>query len=224
MLNLTNVTLLSMSSTSINDTISALMISSENINFGSVKLITHECPENLPSKIEYHFIDKINSLDEYSYNMIYKLEDYVDSDYVLIVQADGYIINHTSWRNEFFEYDYIGAPFNLPKDTFSYRDINGKIFRVGNGGFSLRSKKLITLANKLNLPWKSFHGFYNEDGFICAMNRHIYEENGCKIAPLEVAKYFSHEAEIPEIQGIDPFGFHGKWSKYRYERNSNSSI
>ena len=70
------------------------------------------------------------------------------------------------------------------------------------------------LPNKLGLEWKSFHGFYNEDGFICAMNRHIYEENGIKYAPLEVAKYFSHEAPIPEINGITPFGFHGKGSKW----------
>jgi hypothetical protein len=213
-----------MSSIDINETISALLRSSQNITFGGIKLVTHECPINLPSKIEYCYIDRIKSLDEYSYNMIYNLENYINTDYALIVQADGYVINSDSWKDEFFEYDYIGAPFNLPKDAFSYRDIYGNIFRVGNGGFSLRSKKLIKLANELKLPWQSFHGFYNEDGFICAMNRHIYEEHGCKIAPLDVAKYFSHEAEIPEIQGIDPFGFHGKWSKYRYERNSYSSI
>lgn len=35
-----------------------------------------------------------------------------------------------------------------------------------------------------------------------------------KIAPLDVAKYFSHEADIEEIQGIIPFGFHGKKEKY----------
>ena len=32
-----------------------------------------------------------------------------------------------------------------------------------------------------------------------------------RIAPLEVAKYFSHETMIPEIQGITPFAFH-KWA------------
>lgn len=30
------------------------------------------------------------------------------------------------------------------------------------------------------------------------------------IAPLEVAKYYSHEKMIPEVQGITPFAFH-KW-------------
>ena len=204
-----------MSSVDIDSTIKALLKSCDGIEFGDVKLITHEKPINLPDNIKYCHIDKINSLDEYSYNMIYKLSDYIETDFALVIQSDGYVINPTSWKEEFLEYDYIGAPFDLPRDSFSLRDINGKIFRVGNGGFSLRSKKLIDLPNKLNLEWKPFHGFYNEDGFICAMNRHIYEENGMKFAPLDVAKYFSHEAEIPEIQGIEPFGFHGKWSKYK---------
>lgn len=215
MIKLDNVTLVSMSSIDIDKTIKALEYSCLGVKYASVKLITDQKPEYLPNNIDLCFIDKMNNLDQYSYNMIYKLGDYIDTEFALIIQSDGYVINSSSWREEFLDYDYIGAPFSLPNDNFSYRDINGNIFRVGNGGFSLRSKKLIDLANNLNLDWKPFHGFYNEDGFICAMNRHIYEENGCKFAPLNVAKYFSHEAEIPEVQGINPFGFHGKWSKYK---------
>ena len=211
---LDNVTLVLMSSVNIDDCIKALVVSSSLVEFKSVKLISHELPENLPHNIEFCHIDKINSIDEYSYHMIYSLENYIDTDYALIIQSDGYVLNSSSWTNDFLKYDYIGAPFPLPSDSFSYRDINGDIFRVGNGGFSLRSKKLISLANKLNLEWKPFHGFYNEDGFICAMYRHIYEENGCVFAPIDIAKYFSHETDIPEIQGITPFGFHGKNSKY----------
>lgn len=204
-----------MSSVNMEDTIRAMEYSCEGIEYGDVKFISHVKPNYFPDNFNFCLIDNVNSLDQYSYNMIYKLGDYIDTDFALIVQSDGYVLNPSSWRDEFLEYDYIGAPFNLPKDEFSYRDINGNIFRVGNGGFSLRSKKLIDLPNKLELEWKPFHGFYNEDGFICAMNRHIYEENGCKFAPIDVAKYFSHEAEIPEVQGITPFGFHGKWSKYK---------
>jgi Protein of unknown function (DUF5672) len=214
MLRLANVTLVAMSSVDTDNTIKALMRSCEGIEYGSVKFISHKKPTNLPATISFCPIEKINSINEYSYNMIYNLDNYIDTRFALTIQADGYAINPSSWRDEFLQYDYIGAPFALPADETSYRDINNNIFRVGNGGFSLRSKKLIELPNKLKLPWKPFHGFYNEDGFICAMNRHIYEANGCKFAPIDVAKYFSHEAEIPEIQGISPFGFHGKRSKY----------
>jgi hypothetical protein len=85
---------------------------------------------------------------------------------------------------------------------------------VGNGGFSLRSKKILSLADKLKLEWKSYFGYYNEDGFFTCHNRHIYEQNGCVFAPLDVAKYFSHEIQIPETEGIIPFGFHGKGNSY----------
>lgn len=214
MLKLENVTLVLMSSVDIDKCIKVLELSSKDIEFGDIKFITHEKPSNLPNKIKYCYIDKINSIDEYSYSMIYKLENYIDTDYALVIQTDGFIVNPNMWREEFLEYDYIGAPFQLPRDNFSYRDAFGNIFRVGNGGFSLRSKKLIKLANEIGLKWKAFHGFYNEDGFICAMYRHIYEDNDCKFAPLDVAKYFSHEAYIPEIEGIIPFGFHGKNSNY----------
>lgn len=215
MIQLKNITLVSMSSVDIQQTVKSIEKSCIDVEYGGVKLISHERPDYLPDYVEFCLIDRISSIDQYSYNMIYKLEDYIDTDFALVIQSDGYVINTNSWRDEFLNYDYIGAPFALPNDEFSYRDVDGNIFRVGNGGFSLRSKKLISLPNKIGLEWKPFHGFYNEDGFICAMNRHIYEDNGCKFAPIDVAKYFSHEAEIPETQGIIPFGFHGKWSKYK---------
>ena len=187
MINLSNVTLISMSSVNVELTIKSLEYSMLGINFGSVKLISHIKPDNLNENIKFFQIEKINSVNEYSFNVIYKLSEYIDTDYALIIQSDGYIVNPKSWKDEFLGYDYIGAPFPLPNDKFTYRDSNGNIFRVGNGGFSLRSKKLIDLPNKLNLKWEPFRGYYNEDGFICGMNRHIYEENGCKFAPLDVA-------------------------------------
>jgi hypothetical protein len=75
---------------------------------------------------------------------------------------------------------------------------------------SLRSKRLIDLPVELNLEWKPFHGYYNEDGYIVVNYRHIYKEHGMKFADIDVAKYFSHETNVPEIQGITPFAFHNK--------------
>jgi predicted component of viral defense system (DUF524 family) len=48
----------------------------------------------------------------------------------------------------------------------------------------------------------------NEDGNITVHNKHLYEKRGCKIAPVEIAKYFSYESPVPENRGIIPFGFH----------------
>lgn len=208
-LDLSRVTLIAVTSVRIEDHVKALEYSAKNIKFGAVKIVSNTKPENLPSYITYEHIDKISNIDEWNYAMIYKLGQYIDTEFAMIVHDDGFIINPQSWRPEFFNYDYIGAPWPLPYDNYSYRDINGELIRVGNS-VSLRSKKLIDLPNVLNMEWKSFHGLYSEDGFICVNNRHIYKEHGCKFADIDVAKYFSHETPLPETQGITPFAFHGR--------------
>jgi hypothetical protein len=213
-MNLNDVTLISMTSVDIDRTIRALEYSAREIKFKSIKLITDKRVSH--TNIEVCYIKEMKSIDDYSFNIVYNLKNYVDTDYVLIIQSDGFVINPKSWRNDFFDYDYIGAPWPLPSDNFSFRDIFGNIVRVGNGGFSFRSKKLIELPSKLNLEWKPYFGFYNEDGFFTCHNRHILEEQGCLFAPLDVAKYFSIESELPENLEINPFGFHSKWLKYNY--------
>jgi hypothetical protein len=210
---LNNITLVLMSSVKIEESIKALEYSCKGIDFGAVKLISDIKPDNLPEFITWEYIDKINNIDEWNYSIIYKLGNYINTEFAILIHDDGYIINPSSWREEFLNYDYIGAPFPLPNDNFSFRDINNDLIRVGNS-VSLRSKKLIDLPNKLNLEWKAFHGFYNEDGFICVNYRHKYLENGCNFADINVAKYFSHERFVPENQGIIPFAFHGKYSEY----------
>ena len=206
MIELDNITLVSVSSVKINETITALEKSYRDIKFASVKLLTDV--DITHPDIDIVKIPRLYSVDDYSRFMIYDLDQYIDTEFALVVQYDGYVLNPELWTDDFLRYDYIGAPFPLPSDNFSYRDSFGNLVRVGNGGFSLRSKKLISLSNKLNLPWKSYFGYYNEDGFIVCHNRHIYEESGCVFAPIDVAARFSHENTIDENIGIKPFGFH----------------
>lgn len=209
---LSRVTLIAVTSVDIENHVKALQYSCKNIKFGAVKLVCHEKPDNLPEEISYHHIDRMSNINDWNHSIIYKLGDYIDTEFALLIHSDGFVINPNSWREEFFNYDYIGAPWPIPNDNFSYRDINGELIRVGNS-VSLRSKKLIDLAKELNLEWKSFHGYYSEDGFICVNNRHVYKEHGCKFADIDVARYFSHETDLPETKGIAPFLFHGK-NKY----------
>jgi hypothetical protein len=212
-LNLSNITLIAVTSVRVDEHVNALQYSSRDIEFGCVKIVSDTKPNNLPDYIQYEYVDKIHNIDEWNYAMIYKLGDYIDTEFAIVIHDDGFIVNPMSWRNEFLNYDYIGAPWPIPNDTFSYRDIDNNLIRVGNS-VSLRSKKLIDLPNKINLPWKSFHGLYSEDGFIAVNYRHKYIEHGCKFADIDVAKYFSHETELPETQGIEPFAFHGKNNHY----------
>lgn len=209
-LQLPNVTLVAMATRNVEETLQALEYSCKGVEYGSVKLLSHYTPYGLGKNIEFIRIDKIKSIDDWSYKIIYELNQYIGTEFALLVHADGFVVNPSSWKDEFLDYDYIGAPWPLPTDNYSYRDAHGNIVRVGNS-VSIRSKRLLELPIKLNMPWEPFHGYWNEDGFICAKNKHIYEAAGMKIAPLDVAKYFSHEAMIPEVRNIKPFVFH-KWA------------
>lgn len=215
---LNNVTLAAMSSVRIKPTIKAMEYSMRGVNFADAVLITHERPKNLPDSITYKHIDKIDSIDKFNYSMVYDLHKYIDTEFALIIHYDGFVVNPDMWKDEFLQYDYIGAPWSVPPedDKVTYRDINGNLCRVGNS-VSIRSKRLMELPSKINMPWEPFHGWYNEDGYICCNNRHIFEKYGMKYAPLEVAIQFGQEAELPEGEGIRPFVFH-KWegsnSKY----------
>lgn len=216
MINLNNITLVSVSSIKIDRIIKILNFCSQKIKFADIKFITDKEVINNNNNIKIIKCDIIDNIDKYSKYIVYDLHKHIETDFALIVQEDGFIINPESWKNEFLQYDYIGAPWPIPTDNFSYKDPFNNIIRVGNGGFSLRSKKLLSLPSQLNLPWIPYHGFYNEDGFFCIHNKHIFEQYGCKFADIDIAKYFSHEVQIPEINGITPFGFHGKNYNYNY--------
>ena len=144
--------------------------------------------------VETMLIDSIKSKEEYSHFCIKELNKYVDTTHCLVVQWDGYILDAEAWKEEFLEYDYIGAPW-------LYTD--GR--NVGNGGFSLRSKKLLeTLASD-----ELIHPLHPEDDAICRVYRpYLEEQYGIKFATDEVGESFSYELREPNQK---TFGFHGNF-------------
>lgn len=166
--------------------------SCEGIEWGAVKLIWDE---------------KMKSIDDWNYKIIYELHNYVDTEFAMLIHADGYVVHPEKWKDEFLEYDYVGAPWPLPTDNYSYRDAIGNIIRVGNG-VSLRSKRIMELPSQLGFAWMSYYGNTNEDGYLCCHRRQSLIGEGIRYAPLEVAKYFSKEHEIPENIGLETFAFH----------------
>lgn len=192
MLKLPSVTLCCLTNKDFEGHKRALDISCEGIEWGAVKIIWDE---------------KIKSIDDWNYKIIYELHNYVQTDYAMLIHADGYVQNPEMWRDEFLDYDYIGAPWPLPQDNFSYLTPAGELVRMGNS-VSLRSKRILGLPSQLPIEWKSYYGYSNEDGFLCVHNRDLLMQHGCTFAPLEVAKYFSKEHEIPENKGIETFAFH----------------
>lgn len=196
MLELPQVTLIALTSKDYDKHKEALDKASEGIKWGARKIIMDlDC----------------TSIDIWNYKIVYELHHYVQTPFAFLFHADGYPIHSECWRDEWLNYDFIGAPWPLPRpgDSVSYRvPETGELIRVGNS-VSLRSKRLLEAPSRLNLQWKPYYGYTNEDGFLCVNNRSILEGYGIRYAPLEEAVHFSKEHSIPENEGIEKtFAFH----------------
>ena len=173
--------------------------------------------KNIPNRqkyksIRFQKITPLNKLNDYSNFIIFELHRYIKTSHVLIVQWDGYIINPSKWTDDFLKYDYIGAPFVPRVNEFSYcRDIKNKFYTVGNGGFSIRSKRLMEAPSEFKLLADSYFTNSNEDGFFCILHRNFLEKKGFKWAPYKIAKNFSIESPLTllDIKNL-PLGFHGR--------------
>lgn len=145
--------------------------------------------------IDFIKIDKIKSAREYDNFIIKNFYKYIDTDFVLIVQHDGLIYKSENWSDNFLKFDYIGACWpTAPK----------KQNKVGNGGFSLRSKKFMHEASKvLNTNYCN----EAEDVYLCETLYDHMKNNNFKYATVDIASNFSSELEWSKTN-YDSFGFH----------------
>jgi hypothetical protein len=219
LISLDQVTIISLAGFNYESAIDAICTSQEGIRFADAKILTPTKPSHVPSNVKWEQTKPLrrrdHGIDDYSHYFLYDIWKHVETPFCLVVQGDGYVINPKQWTDDFLNYDYIGAPW--PALKTAYVDPFGHSQRVGNGGFSLRSKKLLTVPQNIEIPWDVNEGsFYNhfgagslaEDGNISVHNKHLFEQEGCRYAPVEVAVHFSQELPVPEARGITPFGFH----------------
>jgi hypothetical protein len=134
--------------------------------------------------------------DDYNSVMFDKMGATAVQDFNFVVQTDGYPCNVAAWTNEFLKYDYIGAVWPWTTE------------KVGNGGFSLRSRKLLeSLAQLDTAKWQSVP----EDNTICIhLRSQLESEFGVRFAPAELADQFSIELNTSSSWFGRSFGFHGK--------------
>lgn len=166
----------------------------EQCNFGQVKLLTHDVTRRHAVEIA-----PLRTIEQYSNFVIRDLHRYIDTRHCLIIQSDGYVLNGAAWTNEFLSFDYIGAPWRQWKI-------------VGNGGFSLRSKKLL----ETTAQHATYTNPHPEDAWICYAHRGALEQKGIKFGTFALAELFAFEGR--EYNGktwqgaaysIDnTFGFH----------------
>lgn len=194
---LLNVDLVSINCVNPEQSIKALLHSSKDIKFASIKILSHYKPTNLVEGIEFIEIPK-QTHQTMNWFDLNEFPNYVQSEFVLNIHDDGFIINPHLWTDEFYEYDYIGAPW--PALDWCKKN------RVGNGGFNWRSKKFINLQQ--SIPKTQDHN----DVVLTNTYYEFFKIYGCKYAPIEVAAQFSMEHEIPECKyDLEKcFGFHGK--------------
>jgi hypothetical protein len=191
-------------------------------------LLTPSRPTKLHKDIEHQEIPKLG-YQEYSLFVVYALHQFIQTEYVIIVQEDGWVLNGEAWREEFTNYDFIGAPIHIARVTnkngesqvyqgFGWTQFLGseefKIENVFNGGFSLRSKKFLEAPARFKIPYvipapiglgkfpkvlKWEDEGNQEDAQIFLYMREALEKVGVKFANIDVAKHFSFEHLTPSI-------------------------
>jgi len=192
-LSLPDVTLVAVTSVDLDNTHLALLISSRNIDFGAIKLLSPEPPSRKASNIEYVAVPPMN-LQGYSRFILRELHKHIGTPHCLVVQADGFVLNAAVWNREFLEYDYVGAPW---PERVTVRPGNRSLTldrnRVGNGGFSLRSRKLLEATARIDFDTLDFP-VKSEDIVVCHFLYDEMKAQGIRFAPLELAARFSIEA------------------------------
>lgn len=185
------MTLCAATSVNVAQTIDALHESMRDITFGKTILFT-DADVRLEESIQKISISPLKSGLDYSRFVIRDLGRYIRTDFIILIQWDGFIINGLLWNPNFRSYDYIGASWPQFPDRHC----------VGNGGFSWRSRKILEACQAPDLIFR-----HPEDLCICRDNRVFLEENfDIRFAPREVADRFSFERFH---DGNDTFGFHG---------------
>ncbi len=166
---------------------------SQRFHFDEILIFTDK-PEYWPQYRSIR-INRIESIEDYNHLMISVVPFHISTQFFMVAQFDGFILNGAAFLEEFYKYDYIGAPW--PASAYPH-------FRVGNGGFSWRSKRLALAAASM----ASFRdAMDSEDAFIGRVIRVALENrHQCKFASENVASHFSYEMVMPPDS---VFGFHG---------------
>lgn len=169
-----DVTLVCIDCLHIDAAVASMKATLNRIQFKHAVLMT-SCPCDYEHTIK---IDPIKSLSDYSAFVINDLHARIETCHALIVQHDGWVIDGSKWDESWKEFDYIGG------NTFWTEP--GSDGKGGNGGFSLRSKRLLEAMS---------HGYVDvkyEDMFYSSMpHRRYFESIGMKFATRRIQQSFA---------------------------------
>lgn len=142
-----------------------------------------------------HLYEFKEGKEAYDWLLSVGLAAHFDTEFVMVCQLDGWLTDPEAWSRDFLQYDYIGAPWP--------ESLNRN--RIGNGGFSIRSKRLHVFLERQRWEWLP------DDVFISNACGRLIVEDGMRFAPLDVAARFSRELPIEETHLVPAVtaGFHG---------------
>lgn len=225
MLNLEKVTLVTIDGVTPEICLNVLRHCQSLATFPRTLFLTYKKPDNwteADDSIDLTIIPKFDSYFAYNQFCISDLYKYIDTEFFLIVQPDGFILNPEHWSDEFYNYDYIGAVFDS-----GCRQMYPHGSNVGNGGFCLRSLRFAKIvADSIHHYEDMRHSGLNknEDFFLCKTNGDFLKTIGVKFAPEDVASKFSLESPYGDRYNTDrSFGFHGyhPWTNEIIEKVKN---
>ncbi len=169
--------------------------------FEPAEIVVFSDRDDLWSDLSVNVVAPFRTARDYSTFILEMLPNYVATDFVLVIQYDGFVLRGDQFSPHFLHYDYIGAPWPW------FDSLN-----VGNGGFSWRSRRMLDAAARL---YERQKGSLNppvgfaEDTFLCRTNRVALEDDyGVRFAPAALASHFSQEHGE---RAFPTFGFHGVW-------------
>jgi len=167
MLNLSRVTLCCVDCVNHDLALAAIEQCVQKCAFGRVLFITDRVFEI--DGIDVVRIAPLASRGAYSHYVIKELVRHIDTEFVLMVQWDGFVLKAASWSDTFSGIRLRGRRWGWHEDGHA----------VGNGGFSLRSRRLLEALADPHIA-----EFPIEDEAICRTYRTYLEAtHGIRFAP-----------------------------------------
>lgn len=197
-LDLPEVTLVAASSKALAATVRALRQCLTQVRPADAILFTDVSPPAGVAGLRFVKTEEMEDRRAYSRFMLKGLARHVETDFALCVQWDGYILDARNWSEDFLSVDYVGAPWPQFSDGHD----------VGNGGFSLRSRRLLQACTDQRIGEHEA-----EDIAICRGARSLLEGDfGIRFADRGLASRFAYERTAA---GGNEFGFHGAFNMSR---------
>lgn len=163
--------------------------------FGGLVIVTDQ-PRLYPFDATFHVVPDWPEKVGWCRSWWFDVPPLIRTRQTLNIQWDSWICDASQWKDEYLDYDYVGAPW-------WYKD--GR--NVGNGGFSLKSTPFIRYIADRRAEFPIDTNLC--DDLFCRTYRHRLEQAGFRWAPEPLAHEFAFECNR---QTDKSFGFHAMFN------------